>query len=452
MKTLSAIITSIILAAAYTMACAQAMYQQTARVVAAPPDTVTPVQVLDNIANPADSLSVIPELPYDTVMVMDPLPQIFFTTPVYTKYVIPDTPFDPFAPELTGTAGMEWIERNKAVADRAARMFQTFVINNPHLVTENIAFMEKAPRQYYGEVNPKDHTIKLKEIKLDAPAKMEESEVKKRHWLRNFSASLQFSQAYVSPNWYQGGNNNLNMIANVYYNVKLNPAYHKNLLFESTMQYKLGMNSAPDDSLRNYSISDDILQLNLTFGVKAAKHWYYSVTSQFKTQLLTAYVKNTRNIASAFLSPGEFTAGLGMTYTYANARKTFTLDASIAPLSYNMKICTRPNNVLAHSAYGIDPDRKYVMKYGSNAEAKMLWKICDNISFRSRLFVFTDYTYFQADWENTLSMEINKYLATQIYVHARYDTSTPPCDDPSWHKLQVKEILSFGVTYKFSSI
>ncbi len=29
----------------------------------------------------------------------------------------------------------------------------------------------------------------------------------------------------------------------------------------------------------------------------------------------------------------------------------------------------------------------------------------------------------------------------------RYDTSTPRCDDPSWHKFQVKEVLSFGFAY-----
>ena len=47
-------------------------------------------------------------------------------------------------------------------------------------------------------------------------------------------------------------------------------------------------------------------------------------------------------------------------------------------------------------------------------------------------------------------MDINRYLTTQIYAHLRYDTTTPRTED--WHKLQVKEILSFGVTYRFSSL
>ena len=155
--------------------------------------------------------------------------------------------------------------------------------------------LPQAPKFYQTEINPVDHTIEIKEIittPVDQTTLVAE-EVKKRHWIRNFNASLQFSQAYVSPNWYQGGNNNLNILGQLYYNVKLNQEYHPNLLFDFTSQYKLGLNSAPDDSLRNYSISDDLLQLNTTLGIKAVKRWYYTFTGQFKTQLLNSYTRQT---------------------------------------------------------------------------------------------------------------------------------------------------------------
>lgn len=115
-----------------------------------------------------------------------------------------------------------------------------------------------------------------------------------------------------------------------------------------------------------------------------------------------------------------------------------------------MKTCI--DRKMNETSYGIKEGHKTVSQYGSNAEAKMLWKICDNISLSSRLFVFTNYDYAYGDWENTLSFNINRFLSTQIYVHMRYDTSTPPCDDEDWHKFQLKEILSFGFAYKFSSI
>ncbi len=279
---------------------------------------------------------------------------------------------------------------------------------------------------------------------------LEQEKIEKKHWIRTFNASLQFSQAYVSPNWYQGGNNNLNALAQIYYNVKLNQSYHPNLLFEFTAQYKLGANNAPEDSIHAYSIQEDLLQVNTTFGVKAARRWYYSFTGQFKTQVLNSYKSNTRDLRSSFLSPGELTAGVGMTYNYANPRKTVLFDASIAPLSYNLKTCI--SNRINHDQYDIRPDRKTVSKFGSSCELKFQWKITYNIQFNSRVFAFTDYESFQADWENTLAMDINRFLTTQIYAHARYDTRTPREADSDWHKFQLKEIFSIGFAYKFSSI
>lgn len=390
------------------------------------------------------------ENPYDTVIVISPLDQRLFLPAVFTQ-VKDFTGYKPFEPEYSGNSAFRWIEKSAAESRRRDMLWQNLFLNAPQLVKLNLATLPEAPRNFYGEVNPKDHTIQIKEVLPALPTDLE-AKIDKKHWIRTFNSSLHFSQAFISPNWYQGGNNNLNFLGNVYYNVKLNTAFHPNLLFENTLQYKLGLNSAPEDSLRAYSISDDLLQLNTTFGYKAAHHWYYSLTAQFKTQLLNSYLKNTRNLRSAFLSPADLNIGLGMTYSYTNPKKTFTFDTSIAPLSYNMKICIKPDQDLSHESFNIRPNRKYSMKFGSTGEAKINWQMASNINFKSRIFLFSDYSYIQADWENTLSMNINKFLSTQVYWHIRYDSTTPPCDDPGWKKLQVKEILSFGITYSFSSI
>ena len=94
-----------------------------------------------------------------------------------------------------------------------------------------------------------------------------------------------------------------------------------------------------------------------------------------------------------------------MTYNYS--KKNFTFDASISPLAYNMKICT--DRSMDVTAYGIKPGHKTVSQYGSTAELKMRWAIAYNIIWQSRVFFFTDYSYIQADWENTLSFEINRF-------------------------------------------
>lgn len=416
-------------------------------------DFVVPPNVLDTLqVVRVDSIDIalIQPKSQGKNFVISEIPKYLTLPAVYTNYQYLDEG-NPFEVELTGDSAFYWIEKQQILTRRAERVLQNFMIKHPEMVKYNFAFMESPPRRFYGTVNPADHTIEIREVEIDTPDKIK-VDIEKKHWIKTFTASLQFSQAYISPNWYQGGNNNLNMLANIYYNVKLNPKYHPNLLFESTMQYKLGIYSAPDDSLRNYSVSEDLLQLNVTFGIKAFKHWYYSLTGQFKTQILNSYESNSYKMKSAFLSPSELTLGLGMTYNIANKKRRITFDASIAPLSFNMRTCTQPNNILAHDAYGIDPDKKYVIEIGSSAEAKMNWQLAKNITWLSRVFFFTDYGYAYADWENTLSMQINNFLSTQIYVHARYDTSTPQSDNVHWHNLQLKEILSFGVSYKFSTL
>lgn len=348
---------------------------------------------------------------------------------------------------------LEWVNDRSAAMQRYLQFRQRYMIDNIADVKYNINTLPEAPKRFHAFVDPATARITVEEIKVDkqdVKNTVDALEVEKMHWLRQFDGLVQFSQAYNSPNWYQGGNNNLNAILQGIYNVRLNQKFHPNLLFENTVQYKLGLNSAPDDSLRNYSISEDNFQVNSKFGVKAAKRWYYSATLQFKTQLLNNYRKNTNDLSASFLSPGELNIGLGLTYDYSTPSGNFKTNASIAPLSYNLKICT--NDKIDETQFGIKEGHTTVSQYGSNIDCKLEWNIAYNISFNSHLTAFTDYSYIQGDWENTLSFSINRFLSTQIYVHLRYDSTTGRYDDTKWHKWQLREVLSFGFAYKLGQL
>ncbi|MCM1076939.1 MAG: DUF3078 domain-containing protein [Bacteroides sp.] len=407
---------------------------------------------------PTDSLQFGP-LPIDSLLntmyvPTTPLEDYYFRPVVFDSFQLLDSlrlPLNEGDLSLND-AVFGWLATDNFHNNLIRRARQSFVVNRPDFVRYDEAHLPEPPKKFEAKVDPETAKIVIDELPVkEAPKKkMDEVKFERRHWLRTFTSSIQFSQAYVSPNWYQGGNNNINVLINLFYNIKLNPAFHKNLLFESTFQYKLGMNDAPNDSIRNYSISEDLFQWNLLAGYKASKYWYYSTNISFKTQFLNNYKANTRNLKGAFLSPGELNVGLGMTYNYANKKKTFTLDASISPLSWNMKTCI--NRRMNETSFDIKEGRKTVNQFGSNAEAKLYWAITENINLRSRLFMFTNYEYAYGDWENTLSFNINRFLTTQIYVHMRYDTTTPTNKDSDWRKFQLKEILSFGFAYKFSSI
>lgn len=401
----------------------------------------------DNIEPSVDALSLLAE--------RDSLPDVSALT--FPQWFYLPTVFEDYDMHL-GNVNLDevklsddWLENLNATRLRGRQFKQRYMIDNASDVRYNIATLPEAPKQYIAVVDPSKVSITVEEVVVDPQAlkdDVKEVEIKRVNWLHDFSGLIQFSQAYNSPNWYQGGNNNLNMIINAIWNVKLNPAYHPNLLFENTVAYKLAMNSAPDDSLRNYSISEDLFQINSKFGVKALKNWYYSATLQFKTQLLNNYRTNTYDLAAAFMSPAELNIGIGMTYTLSG--KNFNFNASIAPLSYNLKTCL--NDRLNVTAFGIEEGHKTVSQIGSNIDCKLTWNIAHNIALVSHLTAFTNYSYLQSDWENTLSFTINKFLSTQIYAHLRYDSQGARFEDTRWRKWQVKEILSFGFAYKISTI
>ena len=318
-----------------------------------------------------------------------------------------------------------------------------YIINHPN---RNVVLAWTLPKF------KKLEDVKLKEI-TDIPTNIEPEitiqviEIKKTHWLHVLDGSVQFSQAYLSPNWYQGGNNNLSLLANFLWNVKLNEVYHPNLLFENNVQYKLGLYSTPQDEYHKYSISEDLFQWNMKAGVKAFKKWFYSFTAQFKTQLLNTYPQNEPTRIASFLSPSDLNLGLGMTYNTTNKSKSLKFNVSIAPISYNLKTCIDTN--VDPTQFNIELGKKMTSEIGSNAELTLDWNIAKNINYRSRLFLFSNYKYLTGDWENTLSFSINKFLSTQIYVHLRYDSSSEL--NERWKHWMLKEILSFGFQYKFST-
>lgn len=372
---------------------------------------------------------------FDTWLYLDSLPLLPRRRPVYV-----------------GDA-YQWLDDLEAQHILLDRARQNFFVNSPDYVDYNLAWLPEDLDKFTQSVDASPTRIKVREQAVKDTRRELESEfldVNYKNWIQNFDASVQFSQAYVSPNWYQGGSNSLIMLINAVYNVKLNQKFHPNLLFESTVSYKLGTNSTPDDSVRSYNVSEDIFQINSTFGYKAFQRWYYSVSMQFKTQLFNSYKANSQQMQAAFLSPGELNVALGMTYDFTNPKKTFSCKASIAPFSWQLNTCI--NNNIDETNYDIKPGRNCVNQFGSTIDANMTWKLTYNITYTSRLFAFSDYTNFQGDWEHTLAFRINRFLTTQIYAHMRYDTSTPRCDDPSWHKFQFKEVLSFGFSYRFANL
>lgn len=348
-------------------------------------------------------------------------------------------------------AGDAWLQEAMETSARTRQLRQRAMIDNPQLVAYNANRLPEAPPEGVIASDPRQGKLTIAPPQVSVPDDVtpaDAPDLKIHNWLHVFNASLQFTQAYISRNWYQGGENNLALLGSINWNCNLNQDVHPNWLFNNALSYKLGIATTHGDSIRNYLINEDHFLFSSQLGYKAVKNWYYSAMLQFTTQFLNNYKTNTRTMTAAFLSPAELNIGLGMTYNYKKADdRMFTL--AIAPLSYNLKYCRNITDI-DPTRFGIDAGHHSKSTFGSNFEAKLLWRFTPNVMLTSRLYMFTNYEYVQGDWENTLDLSISKYLTTQFYTHLRFDRSVARDDD--WKFWQFKEILSLGVIYRFATV
>ena len=409
-------------------------------------DELTKVEPDTNVVVVPDTLVIDTTIDVSDLM----LPRWFIATPiVFTHFEKLDS-VAPFSRTFSGNPALSWAERGVSARRYLQETRQRFFVRYPELVRYNLADLPDPPKQYVAYADPEHARIVVEEITVSpAPGDTELSvDTRRKHWIESFNGSAQFAQAYNYAHWYQGGNANVNRRIEGVYNFKLNTAYPPNIMFENTILYRLSLNSAPNDTLRNYNISEDLFQVNSKFGFKAFKNWYYTITLQAKTQFLQNYAANSNNLKAAFLSPGELNLGVGMTYNFTNKPKTVNLGLSVSPFSYNLKSCL--SRKMNETALGIKEGHRTVSQYGSNIEAKFSWQIAYNISYSSRFYLFTDYSYVQGDWEHTINFSINRFLSTRVFTHLRYDSSRN--SDTAWKCWQMKELLTFGFSYTFATV
>ena len=121
------------------------------------------------------------------------------------------------------------------------------------------------------------------------------------------------------------------------------------------------------------------------------------------------------------------------------------LDLHLAPISYNLRYVG--NDKVKVTRYGIEEGKKTKIDLGSTITANLIYDFNRYISWNSRLKYFTSYNKAEAEFENTLNMALTNAFSTRFFLNLRYDDSVPP--DPKFKHLQVTQLLSFGLNYKW---
>lgn len=261
-------------------------------------------------------------------------------------------------------------------------------------------------------------------------------------WTFKENFSLQFTQNYVSDNWYKGGESHNALLAATVLEANYNN--QSRITFDNKLEMKLGFQTSQNDTYHKYKTNSDLIRLTNKFGLQAVKHWYYTAMLQSWTQFTHGYKSNDTRVYSDFMSPFESVFSIGMDYKQTSKNQKFNITATISPIALKFKYVGRPSLI---TYYGLDEGHHTKWEYGSNITVNYTWKIVKSVSWTGRIYFFTDYHSSQVEWENTFNLTINKYLSTKLFLFPRFDDSRTREEGDS--NFEFKELLSLGLNINF---
>lgn len=265
---------------------------------------------------------------------------------------------------------------------------------------------------------------------------------KPNFWTIKTNFSFQFTQNYVSDNWYKGGESHNSLLASML--MDLNYDNKRRLTFDNRLEMKLGFQTSHDDQKHKFKTNSDLLRLTNKLGYCAVHDWYYTLMLQSWTQFYKGYKPNDPKIYSDFMAPFVSLLSLGMDYKKTSKNNKFNITATISPIALKFQFVKFSDLV---TSFGHDPGHKVKWEYGSNITVNYAWNIWKNISWAGRFYFFSDYSKAQIEWENTFNFTINKYLSTRLFLYPRFDDAVARKEDMSY--FQFNELLSLGLNFNF---
>jgi len=258
---------------------------------------------------------------------------------------------------------------------------------------------------------------------------------------------------------------------------------HDRDIWSNNLDLNYGLNYAYSQAFIPHK-TDDRIDFTSKYGIRidSSKHYYFTGLFNFKSQFTKGYNYTLPNWDSAstskFLSPAYFTAALGGEYREGSDISLF-LSPAAARLTLASKYYT---DMTPQGEFGVPYNKTSYFQFGAYFSGRYVINIKKNMVFKTRLDLYSDYLakdtkdstgkVIKKDnpgnvsflFDNLFTYKISKYFNVTLGLTMIYDNNIPyvgtvengsgqtvpngqPGSGLGW--LQVKQIFTFGMEYKF---
>ena len=286
--------------------------------------------------------------------------------------------------------------------------------------------------------------ISLCTVSLGANAQVDST----KNWTIKGENTFLINQSSFS-NWAAGGVNSFagNLIFNYDFNYKKDKWSWDNKVLAA-----YGQTFQKETDWRK---NDDRFALNSLLGHQMTEKWLYTFFLNFNTQFAKGYkydANGNSSLISSGFSPAYLSFGPGIAF-----KESDNFKINISPASARFVFVT--NKDIDETLYGLDQGKNSRFEFGASLDAYYKKDIMENVAFENILRLYSNYLdkpqNVDVDYTANLFMKVNKFISVNAGVQLIYDDNTkiPTFDNGiktgEGPKLQVKQILGAGVTYKF---
>ena len=277
-------------------------------------------------------------------------------------------------------------------------------------------------------------------------------------WKKGGLVSANLAQTSLT-NWAAGGEGSIsvNGLLSVFANLKKGKS-----VWDNSLDLGYGLMKQGSESFRK---TDDKIDFLSKYGREAFKDFYYAALLNFKTQMTPGwnYDADPKEKISDLFAPAYLLIAMGLDY-----KPNAYFSAFIAPLTGKFTFVT--DDALSDAgAFGVTPGETIKSELGGYIRSiftknDFKGEFMKNISFTTKIDLFSNYLEnpqnIDVNWETLLGMKVNNYITVSFNTLLIYDDNIKVAFDKNDNgtietgegirsKIQFKEILGVGLSYKF---